>query len=69
MTARTAFLGSARFQRAGDGILSSQTLLGSCTGWKFARNKSSFRLNAEPSTLKACAPQIPRSHPQWMFGL
>ena len=68
MNTRTAFMGSARFQRAGDGILPSQTFLSMCAGRKFAANKSPFHRNAETSTLQACAPQILRSQPQWMFA-
>jgi hypothetical protein len=65
MSVGTAFLGSARSQRAGDGILPSRTLLSAVAGRKFACNKSPFRRNAETSTLQACAPQIPRSQTQW----
>jgi hypothetical protein len=68
MSVGTAFLGSARFQRAGDGILPSRTLLGAFAVWKFARNKSPFRRNAETSTLKGCAPQPPTQRPQWTFA-
>ena len=67
MNPRTAFLGSARLQRAGDGILPSRTFRGACTARKVARNERLFRRNAETSTLQACAPQIPPSQPQWMF--
>jgi hypothetical protein len=65
MSVGTAFLGSARFQRASDGILPSRTLRGAYTGLKFARNKSPFRRHAETSTLKACAPQPQPQRPQW----
>jgi hypothetical protein len=65
MSVGIAFLGSARFQRAGDGILPSRTLRGACAGGKFARNKSPFRRNAETSMLHACAPRIPGSQTQW----
>ena len=53
-------LGSARLQRAGEGILPSRTFPG---GWKSqpsseCREESSFRRNAETSTRDACAPRI-----------
>ena len=53
-------LGSARLQRAGEGILPSRTFPG---GWKFQPSserleESSFRRNAETSTRHACAPRI-----------
>ena len=52
--------GSARLQRAGEGILPSRTLP---AGWKFQPSsqrseESSFRRNAETSTRHACAPFI-----------
>ncbi len=54
------FLGSARLQRAGEGILPSRTFPG---GWKSQPSsecpeESSFRRNAETSTRHACAPRI-----------
>ncbi len=67
MNMRKTIPGSARVQRAGEGILPSRTLRGACTARKFARNESSFRRNAETNTLQACAPRIPPWQPQWMF--
>jgi error-prone DNA polymerase len=50
-TGLVAFLGSARLQRDGFGILPKRTFIGS------ARTKSSRMHNAFASTLQACAPQ------------
>jgi len=52
-----AFLGSACLQRAGECILHSRTFLGLNLSCESAFSKSSFRQNAETSTLQACAPQ------------
>lgn len=53
-------LGSARILRAGEGILPSRTFTGSLQPPKSRESsrQSSFRRNAETSTLQACAPQI-----------
>ncbi|PYI60526.1 MAG: hypothetical protein DME80_12830 [Verrucomicrobia bacterium] len=67
MSVGTAFLGSARLQRAGDGILPSRTLLGAHTRRKLARNESSFRRNAEINTPEACAPQSKELRPRRTF--
>jgi len=67
MNTQKTILGSARLQRAGDGILPSRTSRYACTAVKFARNERLFRRNAETSTLQACAPRILPSQPQWMF--
>ena len=52
--------GSARILRAGEGILPSRTFTGSLQPPKSSESsrQSSFRRNAETSTLQACAPQI-----------
>ncbi len=52
-----AFLGSARLQRAGECILHSRTLPELNPAGESALKESSFRQNAETSTLQACAPQ------------
>jgi excinuclease ABC subunit A len=51
-------LGSARFQRAGEGILSSRTSQLSLWPDKSRKKKSSLPQNAATSTPQACAPQI-----------
>jgi error-prone DNA polymerase len=51
------FLGSARLQRAGERILRSRTFPGVNLVRESAFKESSFRQNAETSTLQACAPQ------------
>jgi hypothetical protein len=53
------FLGSARLQRAGDGILPARTFLEDPQSSQTNESvvESSFRRNAETSTLQACAPQ------------
>jgi nitrous oxidase accessory protein len=53
-------LGSARLQRAGEGILPSRTFLGPLQSPQNSERpgESSFRRNAETSTRNACAPQI-----------
>ena len=53
-------MGSARILRAGEGLRLSRTFLGTA---RFPQDdeslgKSSFRQDAETSTLQACAPQI-----------
>ena len=50
-------LGSARLQRAGEGILPSRTSQLRLWPDKFRRKKSSLPQNAATSTLQACAPQ------------
>jgi excinuclease ABC subunit A len=50
-------LGSARFQRAGEGILPSRTSQLLLWADKLRKKKSSLPQNAATSTLKACAPQ------------
>ena len=57
MNVTTQFSGSARLQRAGDGILLSRTFPGPCVDRKFARNESLFQRDAEISGRDACAPQ------------
>src|ERR1700757_1298174 len=52
-----AFLGSARLQCAGECILHSRTLPELNPTGESALKESSFRQNAETSTLQACAPQ------------
>ena len=70
MNTRTAIPGSARLQRAGDGVLADRELsVGACSRSEIAhRNERCFGANAETSTQQACAPRIPPSQPQWMFG-
>ena len=48
-----AFLGSARLQRAGECILHSRTFLGAKLACESTFKKSSFRQNAETTTLQA----------------
>src|SRR5207244_1415751 len=50
-------LGSVRLQRAGDDILSSRTF------------SSTFRQNAETSTLQACAPQNAAHRAQFLIDI
>jgi hypothetical protein len=57
MNVTTQFSGSARLQRAGDGILPSRTFPGACVDRKFAGNESLFQRDAEISGRGACAPQ------------
>lgn len=54
------FLGSARLQRVGEGILPSRTFIGSSQSPQSSdtSRESSFRRNAETSTRNACAAQI-----------
>ena len=54
-----ALLRSARLQRAGGCILHSRTFLGVNMACESAFKRSSFRQNAETSTLQVCAPQKP----------
>ncbi len=68
-----ALLGSARLQRAGRGILPRRT---SRARRKSGRllidrlpNESSFRQNAETSTLQACAPQSLAAHAQSLIDI
>ncbi len=70
MNTRKAFLGSARLQRAGEGVSPSRTFIEDSQSAQANDGPvgSSFRRNAETSTLQACAPQIPPSQPQWTFG-
>src|SRR5947207_989102 len=56
-------LGSARLQRAGECILHSRTFLALQT------YGSSFRQNAETSTLQACAPQTPAGRAQFLIDV
>jgi hypothetical protein len=55
----TAFLGSARLQRAGEGVSPSRTFLEGSQSWQTKADPvgSSFRRNAETSTQQGCAPQ------------
>jgi len=69
MNMRKTIPGSARLQRAGEGVSPSRTFLeGSESRHTNADPvKSSFRRKAETSTLQACGPRIPSPQPQWMF--
>ena len=70
MNTRKTILGSARLQRAGFGVPPKRTSQMIRVNLPTLRTlkKSSRRRNAFASTLQACAPQIPPSQPQWMFG-
>jgi hypothetical protein len=53
-----SFLGSARVSRAGEGVSPSRTFLVVCNlHILMSPRRSSFRRNAETSTLQECAPQ------------
>jgi error-prone DNA polymerase len=64
------FLGSARFQHAGDDVLTianfSQRLKSTASGESFGR---SFRRNAETSTLQACAPRSVADRARWLVDV
>src|SRR4029077_14016205 len=62
-----AFLGSARLQRAGFGILPKQTSTDSRFTHQIKSKKSSRMQNAFASTLQACAPQSTANHAQFLI--
>src|SRR5580765_5277475 len=62
-----AFLGSARLQRAGFGILPKRTFQESRFTRQIQSNKSSRMQNAFASTLQACAPQITANRAQFLI--
>jgi error-prone DNA polymerase len=62
-----AFLGSARLQRAGFGILPKRTFQESRFTRHIQSNKSSRMQNAFASTLQACAPQSTANHAQFLI--
>jgi len=64
----TTFLGSARFQRAGFGVPPKRTFIASEFLADTRIAESSRWQNAIASTLQPCAPQSPRSQPQWTFA-
>ena len=68
MNTRKTIPGSARLQRAGEAFRQANFPEGSRISPKCESKESSRRRNAYASTLQACAPQIPPSQPQWMFG-
>jgi len=69
MNTRKAFLGSARLQRGGFSVPPETNFLRIFVLPRLRTfEESSRRRNAFASTLQACAPQIPPSQPQWMFG-
>ena len=59
----SAFLGSARDSRAGEGGPPSRTFLGIGAFLRLESSRSSFRRAAETSTRAACAPQIAAEPP------
>ena len=69
MKTETTFVGSARLQRAGEGVSASRTFLESSEFRQTNANPigSLFRRNVETSTLKAYAPRVSLSQ-QLTFG-
>jgi len=69
MTVTALSLGSARGSRAGERVLAIANFSVMFNATDVAMHKGRlFRRDAETSTRAACAPRIPPSQRQWMFG-